>query len=321
MIKKDFKPNFSPLNLRPNHTPHTLTTSAIAETGCRGHYLMMTSLCSNAKPTKNGASGLLPNGGTMQAIHAAELPIKALPYAVRQAHLFPALSSGALLSIGQLCDHGCPAIFNASAVNIIKNYKTILQGQRNPTNGMWVIQLPADNGDAPPTQAPSPNKLIACSAIDQTTNAALATPAPKQAIAGSANKHKTKTNLVAFLSCRLLQAVLPHRPSSAPSKLSFLLHGLDSLPNSLPNTYPSPSHSLKVISVSNTKMYAPPSQPRPNLLLNLLLNAWTNESTSALPTSSNPLAKSIRTYLDASQFNLIEATNTLLSSTTMAALP
>jgi hypothetical protein len=164
--KKEFKPDFSPFNLRPNPTPHTLTSSAIADTGCSGHYLMMNSSCSNAKPTKNGVNVLLPDGGTMRATHTAELPIKALPYAAQQAHLFPALSSGALLSIGQLCDHGCQAIFNASTVNIIKNHKLILQGQRNLTNGMWVIQLPAHNGDVPPVPAPSPSKPIACSTSD-----------------------------------------------------------------------------------------------------------------------------------------------------------
>jgi hypothetical protein len=117
---------------------------------------MMTSSCSNATPTKNGVSVLLPDGGTMRATHTAELPIPALPYAARQAHLFPALSSGALLSIGQLCDHGCQAVFNASTVNIIKNHKTVLQGQRNPTNGMWVIQLPTPAKDTSPQQAPRP---------------------------------------------------------------------------------------------------------------------------------------------------------------------
>jgi hypothetical protein len=92
-----------------------------------------------------------------------ELPIPALPYAARQVHLFPALSCGALLSICQLCDHGCQAVFNASTVNIIKNHKTILQGQRNPTNGMWVIQLPAPSEDTSPNRLPpysSPSPVV-----------------------------------------------------------------------------------------------------------------------------------------------------------------
>jgi hypothetical protein len=61
---KEFKPDFSPLNPRPNRTPHTLTSSAIANTGCSDHYLMMTSSCANAKPATNGLSVLLPDGGT-----------------------------------------------------------------------------------------------------------------------------------------------------------------------------------------------------------------------------------------------------------------
>jgi hypothetical protein len=156
---------------------------------------MMTSACSNATPTKNGVSVLLPDGGTMRATHTAKLPIPALPYAARQAHLFPALSSGALLSIGQLCDQGYQAVFNASTVNIIKNGKTILQGQRNPTNGMWVIQLPAPAKDTFPQQAPALQQPIACSATKNTLDA----PAPKQALACSAIAHKTKADLVAFL--------------------------------------------------------------------------------------------------------------------------
>jgi hypothetical protein len=159
---------------------------------------MMTSSCSNATPTKTGVSVLLPDDGTMGATHTAELPIPALPYAARQAHLFPALSSGALLSIGQLCDHGCQAVFNASTVNIMKHHKTILQGQGNPTNGMWVIQLPAPAKDTPPQQAPALQQPIACSATENTA-AALDAPAPKQALACSAIEHKTKADLVAFL--------------------------------------------------------------------------------------------------------------------------
>jgi hypothetical protein len=64
---------------------------------------------------------------------------------------------------------------------------------------MWVIQLPAHGGDAPPVTAPSSNKPITCSTSDQTTHADLATPAPKQAIACSAIEHKRKADLVTFL--------------------------------------------------------------------------------------------------------------------------
>jgi hypothetical protein len=136
---------------------------------------------------------------------------------------------------------------------------------------MWVIQLPAHDEDTPPTQALSSNQPIACSAINQTTNDAIANPAPKQAIACSAIEHKTKANLVTFLHAACFSPA--RSTSSQPSKLAILPLGPDSLPNSLPNTYPSPSHPSKAISISNTKMYTPPSQPRQNLLLDLFLNA------------------------------------------------
>ena len=179
---------------------------------------MMTSSCSNATPTKNGVSVLLPDGGTMRATHTAKLPIPALPYAARQAHLFPALSSGALLSIGQLCDHGCQAVFNASTVNIIKTHKTILQGQRNPTNGMWVIQLPAPAKDTSPQQAPALKQPIACSATKNTA-AALDAPAPQQALACSANRTQNEGRSHGIPSCRLLQSCHIDLPPSHQSWL------------------------------------------------------------------------------------------------------
>jgi hypothetical protein len=140
---------------------------------------MMTSPCTNQQSNANGINVLLPNGGTMTSTHTAELPIAALPLAARTAHLFPALSSGALLSIGQLCDHGCTAIFNQDTVHIQKDNTTILQGQRNPTNGMWCINLPH-----------ATDTVIASPITNTTTNAARA---------NNAIEHKTKAGLVAFL--------------------------------------------------------------------------------------------------------------------------
>jgi hypothetical protein len=92
-----------------------------------------------------------------------------------------------------------------------KNNKTILQGQRNPTNGMWVIQLPAPSKDTFPQQATARHQPIACSAT-KTTAAALYAPAPKQALACSAIAHKTKADLVAFL----------HAACFSPATLTFL---------------------------------------------------------------------------------------------------
>ena len=47
-----------------------------------------------------------------------------------------------LLSIVQLCDHGCSATFSQHHL-VIKNKRatTILVGHRNSSNGMWMVQL------------------------------------------------------------------------------------------------------------------------------------------------------------------------------------
>ena len=63
-----------------------------------------------------------------------------MPHAARQAHLFPALKHKALLSIGQLCDHGFKAIFNDTTVQLA-NANTTITGTRDLFNGLYFIDL------------------------------------------------------------------------------------------------------------------------------------------------------------------------------------
>jgi hypothetical protein len=78
----------------------------------------------------------------MTSTHQAHLPIPALPPAARLCHVFPQLTSGSLLSIGQLCDHGCQALFTATHLIITKDNTTILQGNRSNSFGQWLVHLP-----------------------------------------------------------------------------------------------------------------------------------------------------------------------------------
>ena len=79
----------------------------------------------------------------MQATHAAELGIPRLPRDARKAHIFPQLASSSLLSIGQLCDHGCSAYFDKSKLYILYNGRIIMQCTRNHTR-LWIIDAPQD---------------------------------------------------------------------------------------------------------------------------------------------------------------------------------
>jgi hypothetical protein len=95
----------------------------------------------NSVPSSNSISVQMPSGTTIQSTHQALLNIPQLPEAARVCHLFPALSSGSLLSIGQLCDHGCTAIFTSTKVEILLHNQAILVGTRSPHNRLWVINL------------------------------------------------------------------------------------------------------------------------------------------------------------------------------------
>ena len=77
----------------------------------------------------------------MQSSHSTNLPFHGLSENATCAHIFPALATANLLSIGQLCDDGCTATFTHSHLRVTKDNKTILTGTRNHTNGMWYVPL------------------------------------------------------------------------------------------------------------------------------------------------------------------------------------
>ena len=78
----------------------------------------------------------------MSSTHTWQLNIPTLPPAACVHHLFLAMKTTGLLSIGQLCDHGCSATFSQHHL-VIKNKRaiTILVGHRNSSNGTWMVQL------------------------------------------------------------------------------------------------------------------------------------------------------------------------------------
>lgn len=91
----------------------------------------------------------------MTSSHTATLNIPTLPAAAGKAHIFPSLTSGSLLSIGQLCDFGCTVNFNNTHMTVYnKENTTILTGKRDPTTGMWRVPLPIP-------QLPEKPKLLA----------------------------------------------------------------------------------------------------------------------------------------------------------------
>jgi hypothetical protein len=79
----------------------------------------------------------------MTSTHTAEpnIPaLAALPAAARIAHIFPQMGNISLLSMGQLCDNGCKAIFERNRITVYFEDKIVMTGTRSrETNYLWYI--------------------------------------------------------------------------------------------------------------------------------------------------------------------------------------
>ena len=78
----------------------------------------------------------------MTSTHEADLDLPMLPLAARHVHIVPDLACPTLLSMGQFCDSGCTAIFNADNVTISLDDTVLLTGHRDCTTKLWHLSLP-----------------------------------------------------------------------------------------------------------------------------------------------------------------------------------
>jgi hypothetical protein len=67
------------------------------------------------------------------------MPIPELPPEATKTKIFQHMNTGALLSLGQLCDAKCEVYMNKKECNIYYKKKKILQGKRDTKTGMWLI--------------------------------------------------------------------------------------------------------------------------------------------------------------------------------------
>ena len=131
---------------------NTLTSKqAIADTGCTYHYLTIDALQHCTEAIENdGVSISLPNGNTMTSALSAELPYNTFSSTARQATLFPTITEN-LISVGQLCDDNCMAMFSPTKMKIFKidqeitdvfnKKREFLLGLHNKHTRMWEVEL------------------------------------------------------------------------------------------------------------------------------------------------------------------------------------
>ena len=125
---------------------------------------------------------MLPNGNSIQATTAGSIPITdKLSLQAQEAYIFPGLKNSSLLSIRQLCDNVCQALFDKNKLYIVKNNLLILQGHHNLCDGLWDVRFTAK------LPQPKTKKLVANAII---------------------RKDKSKSNLVNFYHASLFSPTL-----------------------------------------------------------------------------------------------------------------
>lgn len=173
-----------------------------------------------ARPSNPGLEVLLPSGATIRSTHiACTLDLPSLPLAARQCHLFPDLASGSLLSIGQLCDHGCHTHFDATSVMITCTVQRRCSKALAPSNQAYRIPH-----QSLPLLCPCP--LHSCPSYNQVVVPCqewLFLPAPLLSIRWHSIMLQCYRPPVFPSGARQLMLVsLPHRLTSPPLKCAVI---------------------------------------------------------------------------------------------------
>ena len=109
----------------------------------------------NVLPTLEPKKVQLPNNEIIESTHEAMLPISGISKIAKDATIFPDLTSSSLLSIDQLYNDDCTAVFTKTNMKVYKNDNIILTGYRNHSDGLWDVPLSID-----PTPTASINAII-----------------------------------------------------------------------------------------------------------------------------------------------------------------
>jgi hypothetical protein len=153
-------------------SPPSLSTNyyypLIADTGCTGHFLQQTVPVYNKTPSARPLLVNLPDGTTMASSHSAQIHLPNVPHTAGMAHIFSSLNTASLISIGQLCDHNCTAVFTKTKVEVNNaNNNIVIQGQREP-DGLWHLNL--KNPTAHTTRQPNHSANLSTLAHQSTSD-------------------------------------------------------------------------------------------------------------------------------------------------------
>jgi hypothetical protein len=171
------------------------------------------------------------SGTSMPATQQGNLNLsKKLSASAQTAYVLDDLKTGTLISLAQLCDDDCIAIFSKYEVQIVKQDQVIIKGKRMP-NGIWSIPITQ-------TTTHQANAILRTDQPKQELaaylHAALGSPAPSTLLRAIRNGHLTTipgltTNLISKHLPKSLATTLGHQDQEANNIRSTKL-----LPSPLP---------------------------------------------------------------------------------------
>ena len=129
------------------HSP--ITSKSLPNTAATAHYLHPNALphCSHVAHTTSGPTFQVANKNIIKPAFSSTLQLSSkLSSRAQSAHFFNEITTGSLISMRQICENDCVAIFTKSDVKILKHNRVIITGLRDHTNGLWNIPL----GTSPP---------------------------------------------------------------------------------------------------------------------------------------------------------------------------
>ena len=115
-----------------------------ADTGASKSYIRPKdkNILHNRINVTKGPSVQIPNGTNMKTIEKGILPLHGiLSDRAKTGNIIEGLNNASLLSIGQLCDDNCIAIFDKRYLHIFKNGQIVIKGIRNWTDGLWDVRV------------------------------------------------------------------------------------------------------------------------------------------------------------------------------------
>ena len=206
------------------HSP--ITSKTLPDTAATAHYLHPSDLphCSHVAHTTSVPTVQVANGHIIKPAFSATLQLSIkLSHKAQSSHVFKDITTGSLISMGQLCDIDCVAIFTKYGVNILKNKQVIITGLRDCTTGLWNVPLVSSPPIKPPRMLSHPNQAnsifrqdITKRELDQYFYAAAFRPFNSTLLAAINNGHFTSWF---GLSAGLISKHLPQYPFTVKGHL------------------------------------------------------------------------------------------------------